>query len=125
MEEHILEMINSHLIRLENAFRRDIEEIKTDLKDMKETQIKLAEVITKLGSVEDKYNIQLTICKESRKEVERIKNEVNEIDKRLIPIENSFEDLRAIKRKLIAGVLLALLSGLSTLVINIIKWSNK
>lgn len=121
MQEHILEVINSHIIRLEKAFKDDIAEIKSDLKAMKESQIKLAEVIVKLGTVEDKYNIQLAICKEARSNLDKLKDRIEDIERRLLPVEKFFETFLDIKNKLIVGIGLALLSGLGTLVVTVIR----
>lgn len=121
MQEHILEVINSHIIRLEKAFKDDIAEIKSDLKAMKESQIKLAEVIVKLGTVEDKYNIQLAICKEARSNLDKLKDRIEDIERRLLPVEKFFETFSDIKNKLIVGIGLALLSGLGTLVVTVIR----
>lgn len=124
MEQHVLEMINSHIVRIENALKTDIQEIKSDLKELKESQIKLAEVIVKLGSVEDKYNIQLTICKDARKTIDSLKEKYDSIDKRLIPIENFYKHYCEVKNKLIVGISIAILSGLGALIINIIRMLN-
>lgn len=124
VEQHILEMINSHIIRIENALKTDIHEIKSDLKDLKESQIKLAEVIVKLGTVEDKYNVQLSICREARGKLDKLKEEITLLEKRIVPIEQFLEDFSYIKRKFIVGIGLAIVTGLATFVLSVIKWIN-
>lgn len=121
MDKEVLDMIMNHIMKLEGTIRQDIREIKEDLRVLKESQVKLAEVVVKLSNVEDKYNMQLNVCKEARKTVENIKEELRAIDKRIIPLENFFEDFKYIKRKLFVGVMLAILTGLATFVLNVIR----
>ncbi|MEM4134317.1 MAG: hypothetical protein QXV73_03895 [Candidatus Micrarchaeia archaeon] len=121
MEQHILEMINSHIIRLEKSFKEEIADIKSDLKELKEAQIKLAEVIVKLGSVEDKYNVQLALCKEARTNVDKLKERIDALDKRLLPIEKLFDDFIQIRRRLVGGIVFAVLVGLWQIIMFIIK----
>lgn len=122
MEHQIIDIIKSHINKLEEKFKEDISEIKSDIKVLKETQIKLAEVIVKLSTIEDKYNAQMAMCKEARAHICKIDDRVDFIEKKFAPIERFFEEFSTIKRNIIVGISLALLSALGTLVVSLLKW---
>lgn len=125
MDRELFDIIMSHIVKLEGAIKQDIREIKDDLKELKEAQLKLTEVAVKLSTVEDKYTAQLNMCRDAQSSISKIKDEVADIEKRLIPIENFFEDFVAMKRKIVAGIILAIITGVSTFVINVLRWVEK
>lgn len=124
MDKEYIELVMSHLHKMESAFRSDISEIKNDLKRLSEHQSSLSEAIARLSLIEDKYLYQLNNCNEVRVQLEKIKSDLNLVDKRIIPIETLYESVVTIKRKIFAGLAMAIITGLATFVLTVTKMLN-
>lgn len=124
MDKEYFDIVMNHLHKLETAFRCDVGDIKSDLKKLSENQASLSEAIAKLSLMEDKYIYQLNHCNEMRIQIEQIKADLNRVDKRIIPIETLYESVVTIKRKIFAGLAMAIITGLATFILTVTRAIN-
>lgn len=100
IEEARLDLIDESISRLEASIREDINEIKNDIRLLRESYMEMSKAILKLSAIEEKYHLQAETCRDMRRVVESYGSRIVDLEKRLIPLEQ-FMDM---KNKILASV---------------------